>query len=187
MNQAVQESEVTIEKLLAKIDQLEKRIEAQESREEQLTLVAFSGDFDKLMAAFVLAVGAQASGKKTTIFFTFWGLAAIRKKARLKSKSILEKMTSICLPAGPDKVGTSRMNLLGVGPAFFKNVMKRRNVQSLPELIDLATELGVKLVACQTSMEIMGIGEDELREDVTLGGATACVADAMNSKATLFI
>ncbi len=154
---------------------------------EPVTLVLFSGDFDRAMAAFTLALSAAASGSRVSVFFTFWGLSVLRKGRSLRKKSFLEKALALMLPSGPHRLGTSKMNMGGIGPAFFKTLMKRRNVQGLPELIELCQQMGVRFVACQTSMELMGIAADELRGGVEFGGATACLADAQQSGVSLFI
>ena len=152
-----------------------------------VTLIVFSGDFDRVMAAFTMAVGAAASGSKVSMFFTFWGLSVLKKTTRLRGKTFLEKLLAFMLPSGPDRLGTSKMNMGGLGPAFFKRIMKQRKVGDLPQLIDLAVELEVQLSACQTSMEIMGISREELRDEVQVGGVAACLADAQASGVSLFI
>ena len=151
------------------------------------TIVAFSGDMDKLFATFVIATGAAVTGMEVSIFFTFWGLNAIRQKAVLKGKGLCEKLMALMLPSGPSRLGTSRLNMFGAGPAFFRYVMKKRNVQSLPDLVAMAREAGVRLVACQTSMEVMGIRKEELIDGVEFGGVATYLADARDSKITLFI
>jgi peroxiredoxin family protein len=152
-----------------------------------VTIVAFSGDMDKLLAAFTIATGAVAMGMNVSIFFTFWGLTALKKATSYKGKPALKKMISTMLPGGPSSVGTSQMNMMGLGPAFFKTLMKKDNVASLPELIDLAVEMDIKLTACQMSMELMGIGRDELRDDISFGGVAPYIEDAADSKITLFV
>jgi len=151
------------------------------------TIVAFSGDMDKLFATFVIATGAAATGMQVSIFFTFWGLNAIRQKAELRGKTLCEKLMALMLPSGPARLGTSKMNMLGAGPAFFRYVMKKRNVQTLPDLVAMAREAGVRLVACQTSMDVMGIRKEELIEGVEFGGVATYLADARDSRITLFI
>ena len=151
------------------------------------TIIAFSGDMDKLFATFVLATGAAAAGMQVSIFFTFWGLNAIRQKALLRGKTLYGKLMALMLPSGPARLGTSRMNMLGMGPAFFRYVMKKRNVQSLPDLVAMARQAGVRLVACQTSMEVMGIRKEELIDGVETGGVATYLADARDSRISLFI
>jgi peroxiredoxin family protein len=151
------------------------------------TIVVFSSDMDKVMAAFIIATGAAAMGMDATLYFTFWGLSAIKKRTLFRQKSLTGKLMSLMLPSGPRSLGTSKLNLLGVGPAFFRYVMKKKNVQTLPDLIALAREAGVRLVACQMSMEVMGIKAEELMDGVRLGGVATYVAEARDSAITLFI
>ncbi|MCA9120635.1 MAG: DsrE/DsrF/DrsH-like family protein [Planctomycetaceae bacterium] len=154
---------------------------------DRATLVAFSGDMDKLLATFVIATGAAAMGMQVSIFFTFWGLVALKRKTVFKGKPISEKMIAAMLPSLPTRVGTSKLNMLGVGPEFFKHVMRGKNIESLPQLIDLAQELDVRFVACEMSMRVMGITAEELREGVELGGVATYLQDAADSRVTLFI
>lgn len=151
------------------------------------TIVAFSGDMDKLMAAFIIATGAATMGMEVSVYCTFWALAALKKKTRLKGKPISEKLIAIMLPSGPAHLGTSEMNMMGIGPAFFGYVMKKKNIQSLPDLIGLARETGVRIIACQMAMDVMGILKEELIDDLDYGGVTTYMADACDSKVTLFI
>ncbi len=151
------------------------------------TLVAFSGDMDKLIAAFIIATGAASMGMDVSMYVTFWALAALKKKTRLKGKPFTDMLTALMLPAGPAHLGTSKMNMLGAGPAFFSYVMKKKKVASLSDLIGLARETGVRIIACQTAMEVMGITQEELIDDLDFGGVATYLADACDSKVTLFI
>ncbi|MDD5064402.1 MAG: DsrE/DsrF/DrsH-like family protein [Phycisphaerae bacterium] len=153
----------------------------------RVTIVAFSGEMDKLLAAFIIATGAAAMGMEVSIYFTFWGLAALKKKTIFKGKSITEKLMGVMLPSGPSHLGTSKMNMLGMGPAFFKYIMKKKNIETLPGLIALAKDMGIRMIACEMSMEMMGISEDELIDDIDHGGVATYLADAGDSKITLFI
>jgi peroxiredoxin family protein len=157
------------------------------SHSNRLTLVAFSSDMDKLLAAFIIATGAAAVGMEVSIFFTFWGLTALRKKTTYQGKPALKKIIGAMLPSGPNSVGTSNMNMCGMGPSFFKTLMKKDNIASLPELIDLAQELDVELTACQMSMGLMGIERTELLDGIEYGGVAAYLEKAANSKITLFV
>ncbi len=150
-------------------------------------IIAFSGDMDKLMAAFIIATGAAAMGMEVSMYFTFWGLSAIKKHASLRHKKISEMLMSLMLPSGPHAVGTSKMNMLGMGPAFFRHVMKAKHVQSLPDLVRLAQESGVRLVACQMSMDVMGVTPAELIDGVEYGGVATYLDDAREARITLFV
>jgi len=154
---------------------------------DRATIIAFSGDMDRLFATFAIATGAAATGMQVSIFFTFWGLNAIRRRTIVRGKSLCEKLMALMLPSGPARLGTSKMNMLGAGPAFFRHVMRKRNVQSLPDLVATAKEAGVRLVACQTSMDVMGIRKEELLDGVEFGGVATYLADARDSRITLFI
>lgn len=152
------------------------------------TFVVFSGDLDKTIAAFIMANGAAAMGRKVTMFFTFWGLNILRraKKVRVKKKFI-EKMFSRMLPRGTKKLGLSRMNMGGNGAKMIRKIMKKKGISSLEELIDSAIAHGVCLVACQMSMDIMGIHKEELIDGVELGGVSTFLGSGEQSDMSLFI
>ena len=151
------------------------------------SLIVFSGDMDRLVAAFNVALASAASGLEVSMYFTFWGLTAIRRRRTFAGKTFGEKLAGLLLPSGPATVGTSRLHMAGLGPRFFRRLMRRRNVASLPEMIAMAQELGVKMIACEMSMQVMGIRREELIPGVEYGGATTYVADAAGAKVTLFI
>jgi peroxiredoxin family protein len=155
--------------------------------EDRATLVVFSGEMDTLLAACTIASGAAAMGMEVSMFFTFWGLNALRVKKVFSGKTLGEKMVAAMLPSGPASVPTSRMNMAGVGPVFFKRLMQARNVQSLPDMVQLVRELGVRLVACEMSLGVMGITREELLPGIDYGGVATYLGDAARSKITLFI
>ncbi len=171
-----------IEECLAKIKENSKR-----GVSERATIVVFSGDFDKLFAAFIIATGSVAMGLDVSMYFTFWGLAAIKKGKVFAGKSISEKMIAAMFPSGPDRTGTSKMNMLGMGPVFFKSLMKKNHAETLPDLIDMAQEMNIRMVGCEMSMDIMGIKKDELLDGIEYGGVATYLGDASDSKITLFI
>lgn len=175
--------------LEAALASMKERVTAAERRgvSERATLVVFSGDMDKLMAAFIIASGAATMGLEVTMYFTFWGLTALKRTTIYAGKSIPEKMVAAMLPAGPDAVPSSRLNMMGIGPRFFKHIMGKNHVATLPDLIRTARELGVRVVACQMSMGVMGITKDELLDDIDYGGVATYMEDASDSKLTLFI
>ena len=145
------------------------------------TIICFSGELDKALAAFVIATGAAAMGGKTTIFFTFWGLNAIRKSpAPHVEKDLMGKMFGMMLPCGPDALPLSNMHMAGMGTKMMKYRMGSKNLPNLPDLMTQARELGVRLIACSMSMEAMGITIEELEDGVEIGG----VADMLDSAAT---
>lgn len=151
------------------------------------TIVVFSGEMDNLMAAFIIATGAAAMGLDVSMYFTFWGLTALRKERRFAGKSLPEKMVAAMLPSGPGAVATSRLNMMGIGPQFFKLLMRQRHVSTLPDLVGTAREMGIKMVACQMSMGVMGVKPEELIDGISFGGVATYMEDASDSKLTLFI
>ena len=152
-----------------------------------MTLVAFSGDMDKLMAALSIASTAAATGANVTVFCTFWGLCALRRRKRLRGKSWLERMLNMMLPASADRTALSRMNMAGFGPRFFRVIMKRKHVADVDQLVATAQSVGVRFVACKMSMDVMGIEADELCDGVEISGATACVQTMFASHTSLFV
>ncbi|MRN53001.1 FAD-dependent oxidoreductase [Paenibacillus monticola] len=158
------------------------------STPEGSTMVVFSGDLDKAIASFIIANGAAASGKKVTMFFTFWGLNVIRKSAKVPvSKSLVGHMFGAMMPRGSRKLSLSKMNMLGMGAKMIRGVMKSNNVFSLEELIDTAIGQGVEIVACQMSMDVMGIKEQELIDGVLIGGVGYYLGKADQAGINLFI
>ncbi|MBB6678059.1 DsrE/DsrF/DrsH-like family protein [Cohnella lubricantis] len=155
---------------------------------EKTTIVLFSGDLDKAIAAFIIANGAAAYDHDVTIFFTFWGLNALRKDEAVKTKKgILERAFAWMMPRGPKKLGLSKMNFAGMGPQMIKHVMKKHNALSLPQLIELAQEQGVKLVACTMTMDLLGLQSEELIDGIEYAGVAGYLGDASNAKVNLFI
>lgn len=152
------------------------------------TMVVFSGDLDKALAAFIIANGAASMGHKVTLFFTFWGLNILRKDAYVPvKKNLIEKMFGFMMPRGANKLTLSKMHMAGMGTEMIKWIMKQKNVDSLPVLIRTAQENGVRLLACQMSMDLMGIKREELLDGVEIAGVATFVASSDESNATLFI
>ena len=152
------------------------------------TFVVFSGDLDKTIAAFIMANGAASLGRKVTMFFTFWGLNILRKPEKVSvTKTLIEKMFGLMMPRGTAKLGLSRMNMGGMGAKMIRAIMKEKGVSSLEELIADARAHGVRLVACQMSMDIMGIHQEELIDGVELGGVATFIGSGETSDMSLFI
>lgn len=161
---------------------------AEAENKKKVSMVVFSGDMDKLFAAFIIATGSAAAGFEVTMFFTFWGLNVLRKASKVKvEKSFIEAMFGGMMPRGTGKLKLSKLNMGGMGTAMMKMVMKQKNVDSLETLIQKAMKAGVKVVACTMSMDIMGIKEEELIDGVELGGVGAYLGDAEESNVNLFI
>ncbi len=146
-------------------------VQASASSSEGTSMVVFSGDLDKAIASFIIANGAAASGKKVTMFFTFWGLNVIRKSEKVNvPKTTIGKMFGAMMPRGSRKLSLSKMNMMGMGAKMIRGVMKNGNIASLEELMQSAIDQGVELVACQMSMDVMGIKQEELIDGVKIGG-----------------
>ncbi|NGZ75320.1 FAD-dependent oxidoreductase [Saccharibacillus alkalitolerans] len=152
------------------------------------TMVVFSGDLDKAIASLIIANGAAASGRKVTMFFTFWGLNIIRKNASPRvSKNRMGRMFDMMLPRGSRKLGLSQMNMFGAGPKMIRGLMKSHNVPSLEELLQSAIDQGVEIVACQMSMDLMGIKREELIAPVRSGGVGYYLGHAAQANHNLFV
>ncbi|AIF44896.1 DsrE/DsrF/DrsH-like family protein [Virgibacillus sp. SK37] len=158
------------------------------AEKKKTTIVLFSGEYDKAMAAYIIANGAAAYDHEVTIFHTFWGLNALRKDEQITvNKGFMEKMFGKFMPRGVDKMGLSNMNYLGMGPKMIKKVIKKHNAMPLPDLIDLAKELDVKLIACTMTMDLLGIEQKEMMDGVDYGGVAAYIGDAEDGNINLFI
>ena len=156
--------------------------------EDRAALVVFSGDLDRVLAAFVIATGAAAAGLETSMFFTFWGLSVLKKKgARAPGKDLKQRMFALMTPSGSEALGTSKLNFFGMGAAMLRSMMKRQSIASLEELMVMARDLGVKTTACTMSMDAMGIAREELCDGLEYGGVAAFMADASRARVSLFI
>lgn len=182
----VQERLGGIEQTLASV---QAQLERQASRgvSDRASILLFSGDFDKAISAFIIASGAVAMGLDASIYCTFWGLTVLKKQTLYGGKSIVEKMISMMLPSNAADLPASKMHMMGMGPLIFHHVMKNNNVETLPDLINVSRDLGVRLVACQMAMGVMGIKPEELIEGIEFGGVATYLGDSTDSKLTLFI
>jgi len=152
------------------------------------TLVVFSGELDKVLASFVIANGAASMGRKVTMFFTFWGLNALKKKTSPKvKKGFFDFMFGIMLPRGSWRLKLSQMQMFGIGPKLIRFIMKRKNIDSLEAMIFAAKAAGVRIIACQMSMDMMGIKKEELMEGIEIGGVAVYLNSAESSDTNLFI
>lgn len=155
---------------------------------DKKNLILFSGDLDKVIATFIIANAAAAMGRQVSIFCTFWGLNALRRPEKVKvKKDFMATMFGMMMPRGSRKLQLSKMNMGGMGAKMIRGVMKSKNVDSLEDLIKMAMENGVEIVACSMSMDVMGITEAELIDGVKLGGAAAMLANAEESDMSLFV
>jgi peroxiredoxin family protein len=171
-------------------EELRREIEDLRERtpENRAAIIVFSGDLDRVLAAFVLATGAAAAGLETSIFFTFWGLSVLKKKgAKSGPKNFKERMFAMMTPSGSEALGTSKLNFFGAGAVMLRAMMKDKGIASLEELAALARDLGVRMTACTMSMDAMGVSRDELSDGLEFGGVASFMADATRARVSLFV
>jgi len=175
--------------LQEQIQQLQAQVDAlrAQSPENRLSMVVFSGDLDRVLAAFVIASGAAASGMEVSMFFTFWGLTALRQKRESRGKTFLQKLMGWMTPLGTRGLGVSKMNFGGIGAKMLRTMMRQQGVPQIEEMAQMARDLGVRIVACQMSMDVMGIHKEELIDGIEVGGVATFLGDATKSKVSLFI
>ena len=180
---------VDINELLERLSTVEQRLESlEESQPEDLvSLIVFSGELDRVLAAFVIATGAAALGQEVSMFFTFWGLGALKKESNLAGKGLFEKMMAVMSPSNSTELPVSKMNYFGVGAKMLRQMMKDNNVSSLEEMIDMAREMGVKMLACEMSKDVMGIQDEELMDGLEPAGVAAFLGESLRSRTNLFI
>jgi peroxiredoxin family protein len=161
----------------------------QETKPDRVTIVVLSGDMDRVMAAFIIATGAAAMGMQVTMFFTFWGLNAIRRKGSSSAaKDWLRRAFGFLNKGGAERLPLSRFHFGGLGTRMMKRVMRTNRMPDVPELLQTAQEMGVKLIACTTTLGLMGISKDTLIEGVDqLAGVTTYLAEAKQGSVNLFI
>jgi len=161
----------------------------QETKPDKVTIVLLSGDMDKAMAAFIIATGAAAMGMKVTMFFTFWGLNVIRKEGATSSaKDFLRKAFGWLNKGGAGNLPLSKFHFGGLGSIMMKKVMKDNRMPAVPELLETAQDLGVKMIACTTTLGLLGISKDTLIEGIDeLAGVTTYLAEAKDGAVNLFI
>ena len=185
-------SPVNLEAIEKQVAELRGQVEAlsKASPEDKLTMVVFSGDLDKILAAFVIATGAVAMEMDVVMFFTFWGTSVLRDKGKkAEGKDFMGKMFGTMLPTGVDDIKLSKMNMGGMGTAMMKALMKKKNVASLDQMLELAGELGVRIFVCEMSMDLMGFKREEMIDypNLTYCGVAKFMAEAQSSKVQLFI
>ncbi len=156
---------------------------------EKMSIVVFSGELDRALAAFILATTGASMGMEVKMFFTFWGLNIIKKnEGSLKSKGIMRKMLNIMNRGGSKRLKMSKFHMFGMGTWMMKRLMKEVNMPSLEELIIMAHQMGVKLIPCSTTCGVMGLAEDSFRPEAEpIAGAAYFLNEARESKVTLFI
>jgi peroxiredoxin family protein len=180
---------VDINELMERLAAVEQRVESLEESQpdDMVALIVFSGDLDRVLAAFVIATGAAALGQEVSMFFTFWGLGVLKKESNLAGKGLFEKMMTIMSPSTSTQLPVSKMNYFGVGAKMLRQMMKDNNVSSLEEMIDMAREMGVKMLACEMSKDVMGIQDEELMDGLEPAGVAAFLGESLRSRTNLFI
>ena len=186
---SIDKSGTDITALEERVRTLEKRLEEVEEAlpEDKVALVVFSGDLDRVLASFVIATGAAAMGQEVSMFFTFWGLSVLKDDSSLKGKNLFEKMMAVMSPSSTRDLPVSKMNYFGVGAKMLRKMMADKNVTSLEDMIDLSREMGVKMLACEMSRDVMGIQDDELVKGFESAGVASFLAESLRSRTNLFI
>lgn len=159
-----------------------------QEKPEQMSLILFSGDFDKAMAALTLANGAAGNGMKVSIFFTFWGISLLRQNNQ-RSGLFLEKLFKTMMPLGAEKIGLSKFNFCGIGPWLLKKLIRQKDGQTTQDLLKMATERKIYFVACEASLKLLGIAEEELinYEHLQVAGVDTFLRNALESRIAMFI
>jgi peroxiredoxin family protein len=189
---AIQPQDVSLQQIEEQLAALKSRIDVLDKKatEPKVATIVFSGDLDKVLAAFVIATGAVAMGMEAVMFFTFWGTPVLRdKKKSVGGKDTMGKMFGTMLPKGTSDVKLSKMNMGGMGTAMMRSLMKKKNVATLEQMLEMAEELEVKIFVCEMSMDLMGFKREEMIEykDLTFCGVAKFLEEANNSRITLFI
>jgi peroxiredoxin family protein len=189
---AIQPQDVSLQQIEEQLAALKSRIDVLDKKatEPKVATIVFSGDLDKVLASFVIATGAVAMGMEAVMFFTFWGTPVLRdKKKSVGGKDTMGKMFGTMLPKGTSEVKLSKMNMGGLGTAMMRSLMKKKNVATLEQMLEMAEELGVKIFVCEMSMDLMGFKREEMiaYKDLTFCGVAKFLEEANNSRITLFI
>lgn len=168
----------------------EKMAQMKPGKADKISMIAFSGDMDKLLAAMIIATGSVAMGMEAVMFFTFWGTAALREpKKKVGGKDFMSKMFGWMLPSGRNKTKLSKMNMGGMGTSMMKSLMKKKNAPTLDLLFEAAAELDVKIYVCEMSMDLMGLKHEEMIDypNIEYVGVATFLDHAMDSSIQLFI
>ena len=191
-NQELETPVPNLEEVAKQVADLQTQLDAlsKAAPEDKLSMIVFSGDLDKALAAFIIATGATAMGMDVVMFFTFWGTPILRDKTKkVGGKDFMGKMFGSMLPTGTSDVKLSKMNMGGMGTAMMKSLMKKKNIASLEDFIPLADELGVRIFVCEMSMDLMGFKREEMIQysNMDFCGVAKFLEEASNSKVQLFL
>ena len=180
---------VSAESLVERLTALETRLEALEESQpdDKVAIIVFSGELDKVIAAFIIATGAAALGQEVSMFFTFWGLSVLKKKSSLADKNVFEKAMAVMSPGNSEELPVSQMNYFGVGAKMLRKMMKDKNVSSLEEMMVMAKEMDVKLLACEMCRDVMGVSDEELMDGLEPAGVASFLGESLRSRTNLFI
>ncbi|MCJ7684689.1 MAG: DsrE/DsrF/DrsH-like family protein [Desulfobacteraceae bacterium] len=183
---------LSLEHLSEQIEEIKGQLQSisNAAPENKLSMIVFSGDLDKALASFIIATGAVAMGMDVVMFFTFWGTPILRDKAKaVGGKDFMGKMFGAMLPKGTADMKLSKMNMGGMGTTMMKSLMKKKNVASLEQLLELAAELDVRIFICEMSMDLMGFKREEMIDypNLTYCGVAKFLEEAVGSKVQLFI
>jgi peroxiredoxin family protein len=184
------ETNADMSKYFAELQELKAQIAEKPGEKNKMTMIIFSGELDKHLAAMIIATGAAAMGMEVVLFYTFWGTAALRDpKKKAKGKNLIEKMFGMMLPKGRNKVILSKMHMMGMGTAMMKGLMKKKHVSNLDEMYEVAGELGVIIRVCEMSMDLMGFKMEEMIDypGISTCGVAAMLEDAKGSSIQFFI
>lgn len=155
---------------------------------EKFNIVVFSGDLDKVLAAFILATTAASMGMEVKMFFTFWGLNVLRRKKLTSGKNILQKLMNFMNKSGADRLPLSKFNMLGIGPTLMKVMMKQAKIPTIEEFVETAKKLGIKLIACTTTFSFMGFSKEDFIEGIdSFAGAATFLGEVREGKISYFI
>jgi len=183
------ETEASVSSLLERIEQLETRLAEVEAQipSDRITIVVFSGDLDRVIAALIIGSGALAMGYEVSYYFTFWGITAVKESKTLSGKSLYEKMMTLMTPVGTEGLGVSKMNFFGIGARMLRTMMKQNNVESVESMFQMIREMGATMYSCTMSQDVMGIEASELIDGMVDAGVGTMVSEGIDSKFTLFI